>query len=80
MSRRIAIAATALIAGVAIAGHSFPSSAAVCKQMNVRGLEECKCPLAKLPYLDVRQCLEDFDELAHYRILDLDSVFEKIVN
>ena len=80
MSRRIAIVATAFIVGAAIAGHSFPSSAAVCQQINVWGLEECKCPLGKLPYLDVRQCFEDFDKFAHYPILDPDSVLKTIVN
>ena len=80
MTRRIAIAATAFIAGLAIAGLSFPSSAAVCKQTIIGGLDQCKCPVDKLPILDVRQCLGDLELFTIHQIPDYESIIKEFLN
>ena len=78
MTGRIAITLAAFVAGLTIASLASTSSAAVCDQLIVRELDQCKCPLDKMLYMDVRPCVEDLENLATHRIPDIRSLIDEL--
>ncbi|MDD9992725.1 MAG: hypothetical protein OXP75_13075 [Rhodospirillales bacterium] len=79
MTGRIAIAAAAFVAGLAIASLPSTSSATICREIVSLGIDRCKCPIDEIQHLDLHRCPQLLEERISHEIPDYERILKQFV-